>query len=130
MTGNAPTALPTANCADSLVARQSRTRQFTRLLVLQFEQVFRYLGETHGLSPEDWLLLRLTDLAVARRLQGVEGEATELPDPQADLATMVGVSRQTLNTLLARLGQRGLIEVGYRSIRVNRARFTKVRIDR
>jgi CRP-like cAMP-binding protein len=93
-------------------------RHFTRLLVFQFEQVFRYLGETHGLSPEDWLLLRLTDLAAARRRAGVVAEPTELPVSQADLATMVGVSRQTLNTLLARLEQRKLIEVSYRLIRV------------
>jgi CRP-like cAMP-binding protein len=91
---------------------------FTRLLVRQFEQVFRYLGETHGLSPEDWLLLRLTDLAAARRGEAAAAEATELPVSQADLATLVGVSRQTLNTLLARLERRGLIEIGYRVIRV------------
>jgi len=81
-------------------------------------QVFRYLGETHGLSPEDWLLLRLTDLAAARRREGEATQATELPASQADLATLVGVSRQTLNTPLARVERRGLIELGYRMIRV------------
>ena len=37
---------------------------------------------------------------------------------QAELATMVGVSRQTLSALLGRLEARGVIETGFRSIRV------------
>jgi DNA-binding GntR family transcriptional regulator len=37
---------------------------------------------------------------------------------QADLARMVGVSRQTLNVLLGKLAQAGLIEAGFRHIRV------------
>jgi DNA-binding Lrp family transcriptional regulator len=40
---------------------------------------------------------------------------------QADLARMVGVSRQTLNALLGRLSKAGLIEVGFRRIRVRDA---------
>jgi DNA-binding Lrp family transcriptional regulator len=37
---------------------------------------------------------------------------------QAELATMVGVSRQTLCMLLRRLEERGVIEVAYKKIRV------------
>jgi DNA-binding transcriptional regulator LsrR (DeoR family) len=37
---------------------------------------------------------------------------------QAELANMVGLSRQTLNALLADLQARGLVEVGYRRVRL------------
>ena len=37
---------------------------------------------------------------------------------QANLAKMVGVSRQTLNTMLGSLQRQGLIELGFKSIRV------------
>jgi CRP-like cAMP-binding protein len=37
---------------------------------------------------------------------------------QVELASMVGLSRQRLSTLLGRLAAQGLIEVGFRRIRV------------
>ncbi len=42
----------------------------------------------------------------------------DLPLSQVELASMVGLSRQRLSTLLGRLAAQGLIEVGFRNIRV------------
>jgi DNA-binding GntR family transcriptional regulator len=44
--------------------------------------------------------------------------AISLTVSQADLARMVGVSRQTLNALLGKVAHAGLVEVGFRRIRV------------
>ncbi len=92
---------------------------FAKLLIDQFALVFRYLGEVQGLAPEDWLLTRLKDLVATRRSEHVRNaDISEIKVSQTDLATMIGVSRQTLSSLLARLKQRGLVEVGFRSIRI------------
>jgi DNA-binding transcriptional ArsR family regulator len=52
------------------------------------------------------------------RERPVSSGGVSLAVSQSDLARMIGVSRQTLNALLAKLGQAGLIDVGFRSIRV------------
>jgi CRP-like cAMP-binding protein len=92
---------------------------FARLLIEQFKMVFRYLGEVQGLEPEGWLLLRLRELvAVARRDHPGSPLANEIAVSQANLATMIGVSRQTLNVLLSRLEQRGLVKIKFRRIQV------------
>ena len=44
--------------------------------------------------------------------------ANEIAVSQADLATMIGVSRQTLNLLLSRLERRGLVKIKFRRFQV------------
>ena len=93
-------------------------RAFAGLLFERYALLFRYMGETHSLAAEEWLHIRLADLAAMRRCDPLTTDPVSIAVSQADLAAMIGVSRQTLNALLARLEARGLIEVGYRSIRV------------
>jgi CRP-like cAMP-binding protein len=93
-------------------------RAFANLLFERYAVLFRYMGETHSLTTEEWLRTRLADLVATRRGDSPTSDPTSITVSQADLATMIGVSRQTLNALLTRLEARGLIEVGYRSIRV------------
>lgn len=93
-------------------------RHFADLLMEHFAYLFRYMAEAHGLVPEDWLCIRLADLAVLQRHHRPAEGPVDLTISQGDLANMIGVSRQTLNALLARLQARGLIEVGFRRIRV------------
>lgn len=93
-------------------------RAFASLLFERYALLFRYMGETHSLAREQWLNVRLSDLAAMRRGDLPSADAVSIPVSQADLASMIGVSRQTLNGLLNRLEARGLIEVGYRSVRV------------
>ena len=72
-----------------------------------------------ALTPEQLLLTRLKDMLDTRKLEHTTNAgADEIKVSQSDLATMVGVSRQTLSTLLARLVAKGRIEVGYRRIRL------------
>lgn len=93
-------------------------RAFAGLLFERYALLFRYMGETHSLGREQWLNVRLADLAAMQRGDSPHSDAVSIALSQADLASMIGVSRQTLNSLLHRLEARGLIEVGYRSVRV------------
>lgn len=93
-------------------------RAFADLLFERYALLFRYMGDTHSLAREQWLHVRLADLAAMQRGDAPSADAVSIPVSQADLAAMIGVSRQTLNGLLNRLEARGLIEVGYRSVRV------------
>jgi len=93
-------------------------RAFADLLFERYADLFRYLGESHGLAPEDWLRIRLVDLAAVMRRDDPAADAGVIALSQSELAAMMGLSRQTLSTLLGRLEARGIISVGFRSIRV------------
>jgi CRP-like cAMP-binding protein len=93
-------------------------RVFAGLLFERYALLFRYMGETHSFAAEQWLHIRLADLAAMRRRDSLTNDPISISVSQADLAAMIGVSRQTLNALLTRLEARGLIAVGYRSVRV------------
>ena len=93
-------------------------RAFADLLFERYADLLRYLAESHGLAPEDWLRIRLVDLAAVMRRDNPAVDAGVITLSQAELAAMMGLSRQTLSTLLGRLEARGIITVGFRSIRV------------
>ena len=60
-------------------------------------------------------LLRIAGLKHPRRLRP---ERTDVPITQEDLATMVNLSRTTLVQVLRRFERRGLVEQGYRTLRI------------
>jgi CRP-like cAMP-binding protein len=91
---------------------------FATLLYERYTTVFRYASEARAVAAEEWLWTRLQDLAAIRRRDAQLSGAIDITVSQAELATMVGVSRQTLCMLLRRLEQRGVIEVAYKKIRV------------
>lgn len=91
---------------------------FAALLFERYATVFRYASEARAVAAEDWLWTRLQDLAAIRRNDAQLRGPIDITVSQAELATMVGVSRQTLCMLLRRLEERGVIEVAYRKIRV------------
>lgn len=93
-------------------------RAFADLLFERYADLFRYLADSHGLAPEEWLRTRLIDHAAVMRRDNPAVDAGVITLSQAELAAMMGVSRQTLSTLLGRLEARGVISVGFRSIRV------------
>ncbi len=100
---------------------EDEPRYFRAFADLSFERhalLFRYLAEAGGLAPEEWLRTRLVDLAAMRSNESPTSDPFTITMSQSDLAKMVGVSRQTLSRLLDRLQTRGLIKIGYRSIRV------------
>jgi DNA-binding GntR family transcriptional regulator len=64
-------------------------------------------------------LMHKTVLAQVADLLVEESERlTEINLSQSTIAKLLGVSRQSVNEALRRLRQQGLIETGYRSIRV------------
>jgi len=93
-------------------------RCFAELLFERYADLFRHLAESHGLRTEDWLRRRLVDLAATMRRDNPSADAGVVTVSQAELAAMMGVSRQTMNALLRKLQERGVIELRTRSIRV------------
>ena len=67
-----------------------------------------------ALSHDEWVYARLRLVAQIEREHGATASRIQLS--QSHLASMVGVSRQTLNAALGRLQKRGLLRVGFRLI--------------
>lgn len=84
----------------------------TRLLYEQLGATLLALAESIALPARARLASRLLVLSGT----GETPSAVELP--QALIAELVGVSRKTVNALLAELVAQGCIELGYRSIRI------------
>lgn len=114
------TTLSLSTAAFERIVRDEPTyfRCFADLLFGRYADLFRYLAESHGLHSEDWLRTRLVDLAATMRRDNPSVGAGVITISQADLATMMGVSRQTMNTMLRQLQARGIVELSTRSIRV------------
>lgn len=93
-------------------------RHFAALALQHYALLYRYVAEGHGLPREELLCRRLVDLAEFRRRDNPTEGPVSLTVSQADLATMIGVARQTVNVILTRLEAHGLIEVGFRTIRI------------
>lgn len=93
-------------------------RPFAVLLGERFALLWRFAAEVRGLEPEQWLRARLAGVVEMQRRDRPSQEPATITLSQSELATMVGLSRQHLSVLLRRLQERGLIEVGYRKIRV------------
>jgi CRP/FNR family transcriptional regulator, cyclic AMP receptor protein len=93
-------------------------REFAKLAFARMAALLRAYAQASSLAPEERLrgqLALLTQLKIEE--QSLQG-AVDLPLSQADLAAIVGVSRQTINPMLGTLADRGLIELGFRRIRI------------
>jgi CRP-like cAMP-binding protein len=87
---------------------------FAALLAERFATAFRAYAEAQALSHDEWVYARLRLVAHVEREHGATASRIHLS--QSHLASMVGVSRQTLNAALGRLQRRGLLRVGFRLI--------------
>jgi CRP-like cAMP-binding protein len=106
---------------DRIVEEEPRYyRHFATLALAYAGKILRAF--VHGSSLEPASRLR-GQLALICELKidsfGVDAPV-ELPYSQAELASIVGVSRQTTNALLQALASDGLIELGFNRIRVLR----------
>lgn len=110
--------LPAAEFERIVDAEPRYLRPFAALQAERFGMLYRYLAQAYGLAPEEVLHTRLKGAVELHRLGQPSSGPAVVTLSQSALANMVGVSRQTLNVLLRRLEARGLIEVGYRKIRV------------
>jgi CRP/FNR family cyclic AMP-dependent transcriptional regulator len=93
-------------------------RAFLDLLLQRYGRVFASVAELQGLPSEERLRRRLQGLAAYWRDALPTSAPIDIPLSQAELASMIGLSRQRLSTLLGRLQSRGLIEVRFRCIRM------------
>ncbi len=93
-------------------------RPFAQLALTRYGLMVRQLSDTRVLPPEERLRTRLADLVELRRMERAGVGPVVLRISQEELARIVGVSRQTLNALLADLRSEGLVEVGFRAVRI------------
>jgi CRP-like cAMP-binding protein len=104
---------------DRIVEEEPRYyRHFSALALLHAGKVLRAFFHGSSLQPASRLrgqLALLCELKIG--VHGVD-PPVELPYSQAELASFVGVSRQTMNMLLQALANDGLIELGFKRIRV------------
>jgi CRP-like cAMP-binding protein len=91
---------------------------FMALLLERHARVFGSVAELHGLPSQERLRRRPESIATVWRDDLPTRGPVDLRLSQVELASMVGLSRQRLSALLGRLAAQGLIEVGFRSIRV------------
>ncbi len=104
---------------ERIVADEPRHyRLFASILMQRFARLYRHLAETKGASPEDRLRGRLLELANASNGDARPGGTVDIAVSQLELAKLLGLSRQTVSALLSRLAARGLVEVGFRNIRL------------
>ena len=93
-------------------------RPFCELLVQRNAVLMRSMAQGLVLSPKESLRERLADIADLWRVDGYEGDHVELAVSQDELAAMVGVTRQYVGQFLRALGDEGLIDIGFRSVRI------------
>jgi CRP/FNR family transcriptional regulator, cyclic AMP receptor protein len=104
---------------DRMIAAEPRFyKGFASLMADRYALLLRLLAEAHLLAPEDRLRGRLLEAMDYSQREHIRPGPVSLNLSQSDLAGMIGVSRQTLNELLKNLQAEGLIEVGFRRIRV------------
>lgn len=104
---------------DRIVADEPRYFEaFARLALDRYATLIRAFAELRELAPEPRLRGRLAAMARVKQQDWPSAAPVSLAVSQADLARMVGVSRPRLNALLGKLQEEGLIEVGFRRIRV------------
>ena len=98
-----------------IVADEPRWLQhFAALLAERFATAYRAYADAQALTRDEWVHARLKRVAEVEHEHGAAVSRIRLS--QVHLASMVGVSRQTLNAALSRLQQRGLLRVGFRLI--------------
>jgi len=104
---------------ERIVADEPRYyRMVAGILLHRFASLHGHLAVAKGLAPEERLRERLLELARSRGDGGGATGSVALDVSQAELAKLVGLSRQTVSTLLGRLEARGLVDIGFRRVRV------------
>lgn len=87
---------------------------FAALVAERFATAYRAYADAQAMTRDEWVFARLKLVAQVERDHGSPAPCIKLS--QSHLASMVGVSRQTLNAALMRLQSRGLLRVGFRTI--------------
>lgn len=88
------------------------------LMAERYGALTRYLAAAHGFAPQERLRARLEEILSLQKHTAPGTGPITLNVSQADLAVMIGVTRQTMNALLRELQRKGLLEISFRRIRV------------
>lgn len=104
---------------DLIVEKQpSYLRCFAELQGMRYALMLRHLAQCAGLSPERYLRIRLADFSDLIRADVGGSKPVELALSQADVAHMIGTSRQTVSVLLKKLEAAGLIKLSFRKLSI------------
>jgi CRP-like cAMP-binding protein len=107
---------------EKLRARNPRVEQMLSwLLAEQVDKLSQRLLEALYLDVDQRVCLRLADLADTYRRENARGPIT-VPLTQEQLATLAGATRPTVNQVLRRLEERGIVTLGRGSIRIRDVR--------
>jgi CRP-like cAMP-binding protein len=93
-------------------------RHFAALALTRMAIYLQAFVHSSSLAPESRLKSQLALLYRLKMDEHGVNAPCELPYSQADLASIVGVSRQTMNGLLHELAAKGVIELGFGRVRV------------
>jgi CRP-like cAMP-binding protein len=93
-------------------------RAAAQLALSRFGIMLRHVSEAYGATAEGRLRLVLADRAEMRQWDRLNERPVCLTLSQEELARLSGLSRQTLNGLLQKLQNDGLIDVAFRRIYV------------
>lgn len=93
-------------------------RRFGVPLLERYHVALKLLAQGMTMGPEQYFRVRLALLISRWRKDGYTDSAIEINISQTEAARMLGLSRQTLNRYLVRMEEEGLIETGFRYIRV------------
>jgi len=110
--------LPTGKFEQIVAVRPGSYRQFARLALTRYALVVRYLSEERMLPPLERLRVRLADLADIKEPRRPVVAPIDLNVSQTNLASLVGVSRQTINRLLRQLQAERLVDLSFQKISV------------
>jgi CRP-like cAMP-binding protein len=110
--------LPRAACHRLIEEDPSYARWIADHALERLEVLLQVYAASRSLPAEAFVPAALATLAGLRQSESAAGEATDLALTQAEVAAMLGVSRQTLNAALMRLQAAGLIEVGFGRVRI------------
>lgn len=91
----------------------------SKLHAQRFVSAINTVADAAALPRDQFLRQRLVNLASHAGLSASRCGSVELAISQAELALMIGVSRQTLNGYLADLESQGLLSVRYRGIQLH-----------
>lgn len=103
--------LPTTNFAELRRQHPATGELLLTLLARRIEELSSRLLETMYVSLDRRVYSRLIDLAQTYRAAG-NGSPVTIPVTQEQLAELVGSTRPSVNQVLQRLAQQGVIELG------------------
>jgi CRP/FNR family transcriptional regulator, cyclic AMP receptor protein len=104
---------------DRIVEEEPRYYRHFAALGLEHAATFlKAFTHASSLEPEARLRGQLAVLSLLKRGEDNADAPVELPYSQSELASIIGVSRQTINQLMQTLAAQGLIEMGFRRVRV------------